>query len=188
MDEKIKKEVTQEKKAPAKRKPAQKREPEVKDAVVEPIKKAPVELDPHMYVEVRNGFAGTLIYKSKKTGEEYIFEQLGDVQEIELQELKSAKVTAKQYFANNWFLIEDQDVIDYLGVGEFYKDSLKYDEYYSLFKMRPDDLIDRIRTISDGQKKSIAYLAMNMCNAGRIDSNRVIHALEDELNIHLTER
>ena len=65
------------------------------------------ELDPNMYVTVKNGFNGTLVYKSKKTGERFIWNAFGDEQEMELSELKSARNSSKAFFVNNWFLFDD---------------------------------------------------------------------------------
>ena len=55
-------------------------------------------LDPDTLVTVRNGFQGILVYKSKKTGEKFVWETFGAEQEIELKELKNAKNSSKTFF------------------------------------------------------------------------------------------
>ena len=57
---------------------------EVKEQVEKKEYKVRTELDPSMYVTVKNGFNGTLVYKSKKTGERFIWDAFGDEQDIEL--------------------------------------------------------------------------------------------------------
>ena len=48
----------------------------------------PKEVDPNQYVTVRNGFQGRLVYKSKRTGERFVWDSFGAEQDMELSELK----------------------------------------------------------------------------------------------------
>lgn len=146
------------------------------------------ELDPNMYVSVRNGFNGKLIYKSRKTGERYVWEEFGDEQDIELRELRAAKTSYKAYFENNWFLIDDPDVIEYLGVSRNYADALNYEEFDKLFEMKPDEIEERISKLSKGQQASLKYRARQLVREGGIDSIKVINALERALGIELIEK
>lgn len=147
-----------------------------------------IELDPHMYVPVRNGFNGKLIYISRKTGERYVWENFGDEQDMELMELRAAKTSYKAFFENNWFLIDDPDVIEYLGVERFYKDALTFDEFDTLFQMDPDEIENKVSGLSKGQKMSLKYRARQMVKNGQIDSIRVITILERLLETELINR
>lgn len=62
-----------------------------------PSYKVKKDLNPNMMVTVKNGFNGTLVYKSKRTGEVFVWDSFGSEQEMELQDLKSAKNTYKAY-------------------------------------------------------------------------------------------
>lgn len=143
--------------------------------------------DPHTSVMVRNGFPGKLIYKNKRTGESFIWDSLGDEQEMEIQELRNAKGSSKAFFSENWFLFDDPEVIDYLGVSAYYKNALSYEEFDGLFDMNVDEMVSRIEKLSSGQKKSVAYRAAQMIEAGMIDSRQKIAALEKSLGIKLVE-
>lgn len=143
--------------------------------------------DPHTSVMVRNGFPGKLIYKNKRTGESFIWDSLGDEQEMEIQELRNAKGSSKVFFSENWFLFDDPEVIDYLGVSAYYKNALSYEEFDGLFDMNADEMVSRIEKLSSGQKKSVAYRAAQMIEAGMIDSRQKIAALEKSLGIKLVE-
>ena len=145
-------------------------------------------LDPDTLVTVRNGFQGILVYKSKKTGEKFVWETFGAEQEIELKELKNAKNSSKTFFINNWFLFDDPAVIEYLGVGQYYKNALTYDSFDELFSKSPDEIISSINALSVGQKKSVAYRAKQMISEQEIDSIKVISALEKGLGIDLIDR
>lgn len=153
-----------------------------------PIIKKRVELDPNLIITVKNGFQGTLIYKSKKTGERFVWESFGDEQDIELSELKSAKNSYKSFFINNWFLIEDPDVIEYLGVEQYYKNALTFEEFESLFSLSSEEIEEKISRLSKGQKESIAFRARKLIANDEIDSNATIRTLEKCLSLELAER
>lgn len=146
------------------------------------------ELDPNEFVTVRNGFNGKLIYCSKRTQEEFVWPAFGDEQDIQLQELKNAKNTAKAFFENNWFLFDDPAVIEYLGVSRFYQNALTYDNFDDLFDMSPEEIERKVALLSDGQKLSVRYRARQLIEEGAIDSRKVITALEDSLGVELIER
>jgi len=145
-------------------------------------------LDPNMIVTVRNGANGILIYKSRKTHETFRWECFGDEQDMELQELKNARNSSKAFFQNNWFLIDDPEVIEYLGVEKFYQYALDYDSFNDLFNKEPNEIKSIISGLSNGQKKTIAYRAKQLITDGVIDSIKVINALEESLSIELIEK
>lgn len=158
--------------------------PERKERII------PKEIDIHQYIPVKNGFQGLLSYTSKRSGELYEWERFGDEQEMELQELKNAKSSDKGFFQNNWFVFDDEHqwVIDYLGVGAYYKNALKPDQFDDVFTKTPDEIRRVIGGLSDGQKASLGYRAIQLMSEGGIDSLKAIAALEDALGVQLTEK
>lgn len=139
-------------------------------------------------VTVRNGFDGQLIYKSQRTHERFVWDAFGDEQDMEYQELRNAKNSQKSYFENNWFLIDDPEIIQALGVERLYENALTYDEFDSLFTMSADEIADRISKLSNGQKASVKYRAKQLIEEGAIDSIKVINTLEKCLGVDLIER
>ena len=149
-----------------------------------------VAVDIHQFIPVRNGFQGALIYVSKRTGEEFVWDNFGDEQEMELQELKNAKSSNKGFFERNWFMFDDeyQWVIDYLGIGAFYKNALKLEEFDEVFEKSPEEIMEIVPGLSDGQKASLIYRARQLISEGGIDSNKAIAALEESLGTKLVEK
>ena len=144
--------------------------------------------DPDQIITVRNGFQGRLVYKSKKTGEKYVWDDFGDEQDMEFSELKGARSSNKGYFINNWFMFDDPEVIDQLGMTQYYRFALAIDDFDALFEKTPSEISDVISKLSDGQKKSVAYRAKQLISTGEIDSNKVINTLEKHLGVELIER
>ena len=73
----------------------------------------PKDIDPSQYVTVRNGFQGRLVYKSKRTGERFVWDSFGAEQDMELSELRNARNSNKKYFINNWFMFDEPWIVDY---------------------------------------------------------------------------
>lgn len=148
----------------------------------------PKDVDPNQYVTVRNGFQGRLVYKSRKNNEIFIWDEFGAEQEIELRELKNAKNSYKNFFVNNWFMFDEDWIVDYLGVRQYYKNAIKIDQFDDIFKQNPSELKKTILNLSEGQKKSIAYRAKELITEKKIDSLSTISILEEALGIELIEK
>lgn len=145
-------------------------------------------LTPHTIVTVRNGYAGSLIYRSRHTGERFKWAYYGAEQDMELQELRNAKGSNKSFFENGWFMIDDEDVIEYLGLQSVYKNALNCEDIDALFDMKPDEIEEKINRAPVGQKMSIAHRARQLIEDGKIDSIKVINVLEKCLGVELIER
>lgn len=148
----------------------------------------PKDIDPHQTVTVRNGFQGKLVYKSTKTGEKFVWDGFGTEQDMEIGELRNARNSAKKYFVNNWFMFDEPWVVDYLGMGQYYRFAVSIDDFDGIFAMSVPEMEKTIAKMSEGQKKSVAYRAKTLITEGNIDSNKTIRALEKCLNTELVER
>lgn len=156
------------------------------EKTVKPI--VPKDIDPEQYVTVRNGFQGRLVYVSKHTGERFVWDQFGAEQEMELRELKNAKNSYKKFFENNWFMFDEDWIVDYLGVQRFYRNAVRIEDFDEIFQKDANTISEIISDMSDGQKKSVAYRARVLIADGAIDSNKAITALEESLGVELVER
>lgn len=148
------------------------------------------DVDMNQYITVRNGFPGRLIYKSTRTGEIYTWDEIGAEQDMELKELRNARNASRKFFENNWFVFDDEYdwVIDFLGVRAFYNNIINSEGLDSLFKKSPAKIEAEIQTLTKGQKRTVAYRAMEMIRGKEIDSISVIEILEKGLGINLIER
>ena len=161
----------------------------IEPAPVEPerVYRVKRDLDPNMIVPVKNGFPGVLVYRSRRTGELYRWQEFGAEQDMELSELKTAKNSCKEFFINAWFLIDDPEVLDWLGVSQYYKHTLSLDKFDSVLFEDADSLKQAISEMSSGQKRSLAYRAKQLIADKTIDSLAVIHVLEESLGVELIE-
>ena len=146
------------------------------------------KLDPHQYVTVRNGYQGKLIFISPRTREKFVWDEFGMEQELELQDLRSARGVSRRFFEENWFLIDDPEVIEYLGVERFYRNAISAEEFETLFDKPVDEIISIVSSLSNGQKRAVGYLAKKKVADGEVDSIKLIDALEKEIGMELIER
>lgn len=153
-------------------------------------KKSYSEVDPNQTILVINGFPGRLVYKSKRTGERFIWSSMGDEQEMELKELRNAKNAAKGFFTKNWFMFgkDDQWVIDYLALGRYYKNTIDIDDIDNVLKSNYKIIESRLANVPNGQKATLANRARQLIANREIDSNRSIAKLEEMLGVELVER
>lgn len=156
---------------------------------VEEVHIEPKKIDPNQIITVYNGFHGAMYYRSRKTGELYQWDGFGDEQDMELSELKNAKSSSKKHFINNWFMFDEDDawVIEYLGVGRYYKNAVSIDGFDDIFTKSPAEIAEIVNGMSAGQKRSAAYRAQQMIVGGEIDSMKKISVLENCLGVELVE-
>lgn len=161
------------------------------DGVVEEVKKPVIakDIDLNQLIPVRNGYQGRLVYRSPRTHEKFVWPEFGSEQMVELLELRNAKNTYKKYYMNNWFMFDDEYtwVIDYLGLGQYYKHALKIDSFDDVFQKSPSEIEKIVSKLSSGQKSSLSYRARQLIAEGGIDSNKAIAALENSLGVELIE-
>lgn len=151
-------------------------------------KRTVTDVDQNQIIIVRNGHSGKLVYKSKKTGEKYVWPEFGSEQEFELKELRSAKNNSKNFFIKNWFMFDEDWIPQYLGVAQYYRNSVNLDDFDNVLTSDADTIKERLSALSDGQKHSMAYRAKELIKEGKIDSNKAISALEEVLGVDLVER
>lgn len=169
-------------------KAAPEQSPSQETQAAEKKRMVPKDVDPMQIVTVKNGFQGRLVYKSKKTGERFVWDSFGSEQDMELGELRNARNSNKKYFINNWFMFDEPWIVDYLGMGKFYKFSISIEGFDALFEKPVAEIEETIAKLSDGQKKSIAYRVKQLIAEGGIDSNKTITTLEKCLGTELVER
>lgn len=153
------------------------------------VRKEKRNLPLNTMVEVKNGYHGILVYKSPKTiGLTIRFEKFGDTEYFELGELVSAKNTYRKYFEYNWFLIDDQEIIEFLGVQKYYENAFNTENFDKIFDSTPDEISGIVNRMSKGQRNTLIYRAKEFIDNGTIDSRKTIEALEKSLNVELIER
>ena len=183
------------------KKPSQAAKPLVQDApvvqsvpvaqpapiVVEPQTQVAPTLELHTRTPLRNAFPGGLIYRDSRTGLMYKWSNEGDIEYVELGELRTARNTQPKFFENNWWEIDEVRVLEWLNATKFYKDSLMLKDFDVLFSKSPDEIISIVAKIPEAQRENLILRVRAKVAAGEIDSLKVVRALGEALGVKLTE-
>lgn len=149
-------------------------------------------------VSVKKNCFGGLEYISKKTGFETQWDDLDNTdQPISLEELIIMRNSQRKFYEKNWIKIlgfidpeyehefSVEEILDFLQVKQFYKASLCPDNIDDVFELSPEQIKERVPNMSSGIKHSIVIRANELITNGKLDSLKVILALEDTLNCEL---
>ena len=142
-------------------------------------------IDPNLYVSVKNGFHGSLFYKDTTTGEEHRWSEFGDEIEMTFGSLQRARSAQRKFFTENWWLIDDQEVLEALNATQYYKNALTYEDFEDLFSLKANEVKDKVSGLSRGQKRGVVYVAKQKIEDGELADLNVIRALEEALGTEL---
>lgn len=174
------------KKSTTKQKVEKVEETVVKETEVKPQRKSKKQLDRDELVTCRNTRNGSLIYISKKTGIETVWEGFGATEELTIGELMTMKSSQPAFLKNGWLVIEDEDVLDYLKIKKIEDEYLDLDDLDAFFEKNVDEMSKALDVFPQGIKETIATHARKLIEEEKLDSNRVIRLLEDKLKIDLS--
>lgn len=133
-------------------------------------------------VLVRNGFGGSLVFVAPKSKYTYIFDEFGDEEYIEFEELRAAKGGKYAgFFKKQWLLIDDPNAIEQLKLGKYFDNALTYDDFEDLFDLSISALKAKVGTLTKSQKDTLAYITMQKIDNGELTDLNMIKVLEESL-------
>lgn len=157
-------------------------------AQVAPSRRATPTIPANEEILVYNGYYGMLTYKSKRNGTPLLFTAFGDSDYIPFGELQTMRSTQPKFFSENWILIADDEVIEALGVGKYYKNSLRsIEEFEEVFSKPIKQLKTIISQLPRSQKEALFCIARDKVQSGEIDSKKTIQALEEAFGVPFEE-
>lgn len=145
--------------------------------------------DLHRQICVKNISRGKLVYVSKKqNGFETIWENTGDEDYLELQELVSLKNTYKRFITEPWIRINEPDeveILKYLQIYKYYEKILDVD-VDKILSLSPERFEHKFKTLPESFKQAIAGKAAEMMKSGELDSLKIKNIIEKEMEIDLS--
>lgn len=143
-------------------------------------------------IPVKSNVQGTLVFVSKKSGQEIVWGETGDVAYLEYADLITMRNTAKKFFECNWIIIEDtneytaDEILYALNVDRYYNQFVTIDE---IFEMSNDEIEKIVPTFSKGYKEMIASKLLDFIRIEHpsIDSTLRRSAFEKALGISIKE-
>lgn len=148
-------------------------------------KKSAWKPDLNARVPVRSAVYGKLTYIDPRTKLKYTWNEFGQTEYLELQELRTARNSYPDFFINRWWEIDDTNALKWLDAEKFYNGSLSVDDFDSLFTKTPEEIKAVVAMMPAAQKVNFGLRAKELIERGDIDSMRVVRALEESLNLKL---
>lgn len=143
-------------------------------------------IDRNEMVKVRNISSGSLVYKSQKTGLTTVWEEYGSEEYLEFGEILTMKASQPRFLNKPWILIEDKDVVEYLGLKKIYDNLIPIDELDAFFYLQPSEIAEKLDVVPQGVKDLVASKARKMIEAGQLYDMRIIKILEEKINVDLS--
>ena len=145
-------------------------------------------------VEIMNIAGGEVFYRCPKTHVEVSLQSVGDTETVDLDLLMTMKNRHKGFFSKYVIGIVDvyddeitiEDVVNYLGIGELYKDIENLDANYIEDLILDTDSLefaDIIGKLNIGLVQRIAERALVLFKTGQFDSRYKCDAIEKVLQI-----
>lgn len=148
------------------------------------MRKKQIDLD--MLVPCRNATDGSLIYKSRKTGLQTVWTNHGDIEYMDVGELLTMKASQPKFLNEPWLIVEDENVVEYLGLKHLYQRLVDTDDLDSFFNKTHTEIAEILDRIPNGTKDAIATRARKLVEEGTLYDNRKIRILEEKLKIDLS--
>lgn len=144
------------------------------------------QVDRDLMVACRNVTEGRLTYISKKTGLQTRWSNYGDIEYLDVAELMTMKASQPKFLTEPWLVIEDDDVVEFLGLKHLYQKLVDVDDLNSFFNKSHTEMEKILDRIPNGVKESIATRARKMVEDGTLYDNRKIRVIEEKLQIDLS--
>lgn len=147
-------------------------------------------------VNVKSNVFGELIYVNHKTGDETLWDNVGDIQQLTMGDLRAMKAGNRAFYVNNWIHIlsvEDEDFFDVepeeiykqLQVFQYYKNSLCPENINEVFNWSNEDIKNKVPLMNSNIRMNLVVAANQLIKDGIIDSYSKIKALEDAFDCEL---
>ena len=154
---------------------------EVKE-VKQPVKKEVKKFDDADLIPCLCAFPGSVGLTGKRSRNKYLWEDMGVVEYVEYQDLRSEVLNKKSaYIYKPLIIIEDQDFLEQNpSLTKMYQDIYAPEEIVSkIRKSTPEELRKFVSALPVGVKDNVKSIAATMIKDGDLDSLKKIKVLDD---------
>lgn len=147
-----------------------------------------VEIDRYEPIPVMNATSGQLVFISNKTGIEYNWEEYGDVEYLEYQELLTMRSGHKKFLHEPYIIILHDDAVNNLGLTKMYENLIDLDDIESIFKLPLAKFKEVIDSSPRGVVHTIITKARKLHSQGKLDSISKVNYLNEKFNTDIGQR
>ena len=133
-------------------------------------------------VEVRNVYNGKVVYNSPKTKINYAWLEKGDIEVMSIEEILTMH-TKRKYLEEPWLAIDDERIIEGLGLEKAVNIIEKVEDTEALVKMDIQELEKLIDDLNRNQKLNLRDEVVIKIKANEIRDYATVVALKELLDI-----
>lgn len=154
------------------------------EVVVEkPKKKAKVSLkdirDEEVTVQRVVGGIGSVKFIDGKTGDEYLWSEIGDTEIVTVEVLKRMSSKSSMFLKTPWLkIIDNDDVVDALGLKSLYEALELVEDVDRVMNMSDSEIRNLISKLSQGYKETMAINLQTKINLGELTNITTIRKFE----------
>jgi len=140
-------------------------------------------IDKDDYVDVLNNTPQTLVFINSRTTGEWTLDGYGTRDVMQVSDLITMKSNQSKILTEGWMIIDDEDVVNYLRLGELYKHLIKPDNIDEFFTLSESEMREIVSKQPKGTKDLLAQMAKIKIDNGEFDSITKQKFLENLLGI-----
>lgn len=148
---------------------------------------AQIELPMDDEVPVRSLTFGRMAYKSPSTGRIYLWDDYGTEVWMKIAEILTMDSGSPDFTRKPLVLIDDTEVMEYLGLHELYESILKVEDLKDLFSKSTRVIEDYIDELPPVMRETMILKTRQMIQRGQLDSVKIIKLLEKKFNMDLAD-
>ena len=160
-------------------------EPVVTTTRKRPTRKARPKIDKNEPIACTSVVEGAVVYVSRKTGLRVIWQNYGDMEYIDFEELLTMKASTSAFLTEPYIIVENDDVMEYFGLTNLYSKlfEIDIDDLDGFFQLSPSVIEGKIKNLPKGYRETIAMKARRMVEDGTLYDTRVMKILATELGM-----
>lgn len=155
----------------------------VEEKVVKPTRytKAYLNEIKREVIEVKSLYNGHLTFKSQKTGMEYTWLEYGATELLSIEEILAME-NNKRFLHTPWLVIEDERVIQALGLERLYQDIKLVGDIDTLLNSNIDEIEEVVNRLPNEFKQELTSLIYSQAQNGQIRDVILLRELGRILN------
>ncbi len=126
-------------------------------------------------------------YTCPKTLDYFNWVEVGDEQKMTFAQLKIMKIKHRNYFTKKWLYIENDTVLDLLGISDIFIVKFTRTDMKLLYGDDVNAVKDKICYVTEKDKPEVIERIRNAVKQGKIVNIKIIRLLENTFNIDLME-
>lgn len=129
---------------------------------------------------------GELGLVGKKTGILYKWVNIGEVIEIEYQDLVAARLTHSQILFSPNIIIENDDLVnEWKDIKKLYDSMYEQKDLEDILKLSPTQIKNIVKQLPEGAKTALKVLAATNIQNGKLDSIKRVAVLDEIFGTNL---